>query len=76
VSFDGVAEDPDKFLTDWDDDVMDTNMSAVIDTQDAVILGRRGYDEWARFWPESTIEQQVQELFLKDPWRDIYRGKG
>jgi hypothetical protein len=21
-------------------------------------------------------EQQVQELFLKDPWRDIYRGKG
>jgi dihydrofolate reductase len=56
VSFDGVAEDPDKFLTDWDDDVMDTNMSAVIDTQDAVILGRRGYDEWARFWPESTIE--------------------
>jgi dihydrofolate reductase len=35
---------------------MDANMSAVIDTQDAVILGRRGYDEWARFWPESTIE--------------------
>jgi hypothetical protein len=56
VSSDGVAEDPDKFLTDWDDDVMDTNMSAVIDTQDAVILGRRSYDEWARFWPESTIE--------------------
>ena len=31
-------------------------MSAVIDTQDAVILGRRSYDEWAQFWPESTIE--------------------
>jgi dihydrofolate reductase len=56
LSLDGVAEDPDKFLTDWDDDVMDANMSAVIDTQDAVILGRRSYDEWARFWPESTIE--------------------
>jgi dihydrofolate reductase len=55
LSLDGVAEDPDKFFTDWDD-VMDANMSAVIDTQDAVILGRRSYDEWARFWPESTVE--------------------
>ena len=35
---------------------MDANMSAVIDTQDAVTLGRRSYDEWARFWPESTVE--------------------
>ena len=31
-------------------------MAAVIATQDAVILGRRSYDEWARFWPESDIE--------------------
>jgi dihydrofolate reductase len=55
LSLDGVAEDPDAFITDWDD-VMDANMSAVIGTQDAVILGRRSYDEWARFWPQSTIE--------------------
>jgi dihydrofolate reductase len=55
LSLDGVAEDPDKFFTDWDD-VMDANMAAVIETQDTVILGRRSYDEWARFWPESTIE--------------------
>ena len=56
LSLDGVAEDPGKFFTDWDDAVMDARMSAVIDTQDAVILGRRSYDEWAPFWPESTIE--------------------
>lgn len=56
LSLDGVAEDPHQFLTDWDDDVMDANMAEAIDTQDAVILGRRTYDEWARFWPESTIE--------------------
>jgi dihydrofolate reductase len=55
-SLDGVVEAPDTFLTDWDDDVMDAYMSAAIDTQDAVILGRRSYDEWAQFWPESTIE--------------------
>jgi dihydrofolate reductase len=56
LSLDGVAEDPNTFLTDWDDDVMDAKMADVIDTQDAVILGRRSYDEWVQFWPESTIE--------------------
>ena len=55
LSLDGVAEDPDAFFTDWDD-VMDANLAAVIATQDAVILGRRSYDEWAQFWPGSEIE--------------------
>jgi dihydrofolate reductase len=55
VSLDGVAEAPDEFITDWDD-AMDANLAAVIGTQDAVILGRRSYDEWAQFWPNSEIE--------------------
>jgi dihydrofolate reductase len=54
-SLDGVAEDPDQFFTDWDD-TMQANLAAVIATQDAVILGRRSYDEWSRFWPASDIE--------------------
>jgi dihydrofolate reductase len=54
LSLDGVAEDPDKFFG-WDD-TMDANLAAVIATQDAVILGRRSYDEWADFWPTSDIE--------------------
>ena len=56
LSFDGVAEDPDKWLADWDDDVMDAHMAAALDAQDAVILGRRSYDQWVQFWPEATIE--------------------
>ncbi|MGX7678703.1 dihydrofolate reductase family protein [Jatrophihabitans sp. DSM 45814] len=55
LSLDGVAENPDAFLTSWDD-VMESNLGAVIATQDAVILGRRSYDEWAEFWPASEIE--------------------
>jgi dihydrofolate reductase len=55
LSLDGVAEDPDEFFTDWDD-VMDANLAAVIGTQDAVILGRRSYTEWAQFWPGSEIQ--------------------
>jgi dihydrofolate reductase len=55
LSLDGVAEDPDRFLTGWDD-AMDANLAAVIAAQDAVILGHRSYDEWARFWPGSKIQ--------------------
>ena len=55
VSLDGVAESPDEFITDWDE-AMDANLAAVIATQDAVILGRRSYTEWAQFWPGSQIQ--------------------
>ena len=55
LSLDGVAEQPDEFVTDFDD-VMEENLGRVIATQDAVLLGRRTYDEWARFWPTSDIE--------------------
>jgi len=55
LSLDGVAEDPDRFVTDWDD-AMDANLGDVISTQDAVILGRRSYDGWVRFWPGSEIQ--------------------
>src|ERR1700689_4741306 len=55
LSLDGVAEQPDEFITDFDD-VMRDNLDRVIGTQDAVLLGRRTYDEWAGFWPTSDIE--------------------
>ena len=55
VSLDGVAEDPDAFIAEWDD-AMDANLAAVIATQDAVILGRRSFTAWAQFWPSSEIE--------------------
>jgi dihydrofolate reductase len=55
LSLDGVAERPDSFFADWDD-AMAANLAAVIAAQDAVILGRRSYTEWAQFWPSSQIE--------------------
>jgi dihydrofolate reductase len=55
LSLDGVAEAPDRFFDQWDQ-AMDANLGAVIATQDAVILGRRSYDEWAQFWPSSQIQ--------------------
>jgi dihydrofolate reductase len=55
LSLDGVAEAPDTFFTEWDG-AMDDNLAAVIATQDAVVLGRRSYDEWAPYWPSSPVE--------------------
>ena len=55
VSLDGVAEDPDAFMLEWDQD-MDDNLGRVIGTQDTVLLGRRTYEEWARFWPGQDIQ--------------------
>jgi dihydrofolate reductase len=55
LSLDGVAEGPDAFVHDFDD-AMRENLSRVIAEQDAVLLGRRTYDEWAAYWPGSTNE--------------------
>lgn len=55
LSLDGVAEQPDEFVTDWDEAV-DENIGRVIATQDTVLLGRRTYDDWSAFWPSSDIE--------------------
>ncbi len=55
LSLDGVAEQPDEFITDFDDE-MEENLDRVISSQDTVLLGHRTYDEWAEFWPTSEIE--------------------
>jgi dihydrofolate reductase len=55
LSLDGVAEQPMAFITDFDE-LMEENLGRVIGSQDTVLLGRRTYDDWARFWPNSDIE--------------------
>jgi len=55
LSVDGVAEDPDRLFSVYDD-VVDQYLGEVIATQDAVILGRETFDAWAGFWPKSDIE--------------------
>ncbi|GAB2568886.1 deaminase reductase [Paractinoplanes abujensis] len=55
MSLDGVAENPDTFVFDFDEQ-MHTNLAEVIGTQDAVLLGRAQYDEWASYWPASDMQ--------------------
>jgi dihydrofolate reductase len=55
MSLDGSAENPAAFFSEWDD-AADAAIADWVTTQDAVILGRRTYDEWVAFWPGSDIE--------------------
>jgi dihydrofolate reductase len=55
LSLDGIAEQPTDFITDFDE-VMRENLGRVVASQDAVLLGRRTYHDWAAFWPSSDIE--------------------
>src|SRR6202050_686052 len=48
---------------------MAPNLAAVIATQDAVILGRRSYAEWAQFWPSSQI--QPFATFINGVTKDV-----
>jgi len=55
ISLDGVAEAPEVFVTEFDQ-AMEENLADVIGSQDAVVLGRRMFDEWAHYWPTSDVE--------------------
>ena len=50
MSLDGAVEDPDRYFPTFDDE-MEAHLERVIATQDTVLLGRRMYDEWSRYWP-------------------------
>jgi dihydrofolate reductase len=56
MSLDGVVESPNRFVRDdMYQDVLSL-IGATIAEQDAVLLGRKMYDEWSTYWPQSTIE--------------------
>jgi dihydrofolate reductase len=63
LSVDGVAESPDRYVHDFDDRMLD-NLAQVIATQDAVLLGRTTYDEWAPYWP--TADDEPFASFIND----------
>jgi dihydrofolate reductase len=55
ISLDGVVESPDKWQEHFDEDMEEAMMEQVT-SQDAVLLGRVTYQEWAPYWPTATHE--------------------
>lgn len=56
ISLDGVVEAPDKFLREDLYQDLDLFSDETIAGQDAVVLGRKTYEEWSVFWPDADIE--------------------
>lgn len=56
ISLDGVVEAPDRFLRDELYQDLSLFEDETIAGQDAVPLGRKTYEEWSMFWPDSKIE--------------------
>jgi dihydrofolate reductase len=55
ASIDGVVQAPNEWQPAFDDD-MGAAMTRMLDEQDAVLLGRVTFGEWAGYWPTSTDE--------------------
>lgn len=56
ISLDGIVESPDKFVRPEMYEDFPEEVDASLSEQDAVLLGRKIYDEWSIFWPASNIE--------------------
>jgi dihydrofolate reductase len=76
IALDGVVEAPEQWHFPYFNDEMGAVVGAGMETNKAYLMGRKLYDEWAAFWPESTdepaklfnsIPKYVISSSLKDP---------
>ncbi|WP_433291712.1 dihydrofolate reductase family protein [Pseudonocardia sp. CA-142604] len=56
IALDGVVEAPDQWHSPYFNDEMGAVVGAGMETNKAFLMGRKLYDEWAAYWPESTDE--------------------
>ncbi len=56
ISLDGVVEAPNKYVRSDLYEDFPSLIGVTVSEQDAVLLGRKTYDEWSNFWPSSNIE--------------------
>jgi dihydrofolate reductase len=65
ISLDGVAESPDQWQFDVFDDDMGAEITQQMNEQDALLLGRVTYEEWASYWPTATDEPFASSMNKK-----------
>lgn len=56
ISMDGVVEAPDQWHFPYWNDEMEAVVGKGFETTQAMLMGRRLYDEWASYWPTSDDE--------------------
>ncbi len=56
ISLDGVIEAPSEWIGQWFGPEVDQAVGSMIAAQDAMLLGRVTYDEFAAYWPQQAGE--------------------
>ena len=64
ISLDGAVESPDKWHFPYFDEQMGEAVGSAFATADAMLMGRRLYDEWAEYWPANADQ----------PFGDVMNG--
>jgi dihydrofolate reductase len=67
ISLDGVVESPGKWGFQYADDEMWADIAAGIAQADAVLLGRRTYEEFARLWPSQGNDVPMANFLNNSP---------
>ena len=62
ISLDGVVEAPNEWQFDVFDDAMVADLNSQMDSEDAMLMGRVSYQEWASYWPTSTDEPYASHI--------------
>ncbi|MGI8518686.1 MAG: dihydrofolate reductase family protein [Acidimicrobiia bacterium] len=62
IALDGVVEAPDQWHFPYFNDEMGAVVEAGLETNKSFLMGRKLYDEWAAFWPDSTDEPIASHL--------------
>lgn len=67
ISLDGVVERPDQWHFPYFDDAMGEIVGAGMSSTEAMLMGRKLYDEWSSFWPEQGPEVPFSEFINTVP---------
>lgn len=66
-SIDGAVEAPDQWQYDAFDDELGALLTRVQEATDTVLLGRKGYEEWAQYWPDAGADMDFAEFINTVP---------
>ena len=67
ISLDGVTEAPDQWHFPYFNDEMGTIVGDSIASSDALLLGRRTFDEFASFWPTAGSDVPMADQLNNTP---------
>ena len=66
ISLDGVVEAPDKWHFPYLNDEMGAAVGEAIGATDSLLLGRRGYEEFAAYWPHQDPAENDFAAVMND----------